>query len=130
MKTLIKYLLKFHRETLMTEIIADYFNLIPQKITDEAISILKEKRPRIDKWIAFQALTLQRRMVNDPKNPQITFGMLLQLKLISHMISGGQTLQEEVENTQPSSGAQEERERKEELQKSIEGARAFKNKKK
>lgn len=129
MKYLIKYLLRFHRETILTEIVGDYFNDIPKKVSDEAVTILEEKRQRVDKWVAFQAFHLQRRVVHDPAKAQVIFGMLLQLKLMSHMISGGKSIPDEVEGTQPASSAQAEREKQEALDKAMQGVAAFGKKK-
>lgn len=126
MKFLLKYLLTFHKSQLIEAIITDYFGSIPSNVSDPAIYILQEKRTSIDKWIAFQSFVLQRKMVNDPKNTQVLYGMLVQLKLMSHMIaSGGPALPENVEGTKPASVAQSAREKEESLQKHIEGAETF-----
>lgn len=129
MKWLIRYILKFHRETLLNEIVSDYFGSIPVKVSDEAISVLSEKRVRVEKWIAYQSLHLQRRMVNEPKNADVLFGMLLQAKLMNHMITGVKSIPEELEGTISMNQAKEEA-RKIEHEKAIAGAAAFKDKKK
>lgn len=129
MKYLIKYLLKFHRETFLDVVVADYFESIPQKVTEEAMTVLKEKRPKIDKWIAYQSFYLQRRMVHEPEKAPTLFGMLLQLKLMSRMIAGSTPTTDDTDYV-PVSKVREEKEREAELAKHREGVEAFKKGKK
>lgn len=125
MKFLIKYLLKFHRGVVLDAVVSDYFGEIPRKVTDNAITILDEKRVRVEQWLQYQAFHLQRQMVSDPAKAEVIFGMLLQLKIWSHMISHGRALPEQAEGTKPASAAEKDRERREDLAKALEGAKTF-----
>lgn len=125
MKFLIKYLLKFHREIVLNEVVHDYFGEIPNKVTDPAITILDEKKQAIARWIQYQAFHLQRRMVQDPAKAQILFGMMLELKIMNQMLTGGRTIIQDTEGIAPASKAEEERERREQLEKDLQGAATF-----
>jgi len=130
MERLIKYVLKFHREKVLNAVILDYFGSIPTNVSEPAIGFLEEKRNAIDKWLIYQSYVLQRRMVHDPKNAQVIFGMLLELKLMKQMIAAGKELPPEVEGTKTVGQVRKEREEREaeaakELEEALKGAKEF-----
>lgn len=115
-----------HRERFLDFAVADFYEAIPKKVSEPAITILEEKRKLIDDWILFQAYAIQRRIPRSSKGVDTTFGMLLQLRLMRHMISGGSlTMTEAEEGLLPASKAREDREREEEKRKASEGVEAF-----
>lgn len=130
MKQILKLLWKFHREKFLDFAVAEFYENIPKKIVEPALTILSEKRQKVDQLFLYQTYILQRRIARTPKEVDMIFGMLANIKLTQHMISGGKGIPEEGEDVQPASRAQEERERKEELEKAIEGVKAFQKKRK
>lgn len=126
MKTLLKLLFRFHRETLSEFLVSDFFGDIPAKVTNNAVAILSEKRNQVDKWMAFQAFHLQRRLIRDPKNGLVIYGMLLQLQIMQTMLSSGPIKPEAEEDLLPASRADSDRQAQEDLNTALEGVEKFK----
>lgn len=125
MNYLLKLIYKFHREKFLDFAVAEFYENIPKRVTDAAITILEDKRKSVDDWILFQAYVLQRRVASNMKAVDTTFGMLLQLKLMQHMISGGRISTPDAEGTIPASAAQRDREIREELDSALQGVKHF-----
>ena len=66
--------------------VESFYSGIPQDISVSAIEVLNERRVKLEKWLLYQAYTLQRRIPGNPKANDMLFGMLLQIKLIMHML--------------------------------------------
>lgn len=129
MKYLIKLIYKFHRETVLNEVVADFYKEVPKEISEPAVSILKDKRRVIDNWIAYQAFVLQRRIATNKKGIDTVFGMLVQLRVMKHLISGGVVLPEKADGAISIKKAKELQESKKKLDEILEGVKTFKNKK-
>jgi len=107
--------------------VEDFYGQIPTKVSDTAVSILSEKRNKVDQWFLYQAFVLQRRLVNNPKDASMIMGMLFQIKIMRHMLSGNEFQGDTPTDTLPASTAVENRKKIDEENKRIlEGISKFK----
>ena len=59
---------------------------IPEKITDDAITILAKQKEKITKWLYFQAYTISRKDVSDIGNIERKHGILIEIKSLIHLL--------------------------------------------
>lgn len=128
MKKLNRILFDLNKNEFLDYVVEDLFKSIPNKVSDNAISVLNEQRTKIDKWFLWQAFVLQRRLVNNPTEAATIMGMLLQIKVMMHMLSEGVVSDELAPDTSPASKAAADRRRKdaEDHKKEMDGVDAFK----
>lgn len=128
MKKLNRILFDLNKNEFFDYAVEDLFGSIPARVSDNAISILSEQRTKVDKWFLWQAFVLQRRLVNNPTEAAAIMGMLLQIKVMMHMLSGGIVSEELAPDTSPAAKAMADRIKKEaeEHEKELKGVDAFK----
>lgn len=129
MKKLNRILFDLNKSEFFEYAIEDLFGSVPNKVSDNGVSVLREQRTKVEKWFMWQAFVLQRRLVNNPKDATMIMGMLLQIKVMLHMLAGGTVTDELAPDTSPAAKAAADRLRKETEAhaKELEGITAFKN---
>lgn len=130
MNYILGLLWKFHRETFLEMAVKELYADIPSKVEDPAITILSEKRDKVEKLLLFMAHGIQRRIAKTPREVDAMFGMLMNITILRFMIGKGKGVPEVAENTKPASAAQSAREIAEDLEKSLKGVEEFKKGKK
>lgn len=130
MKHLLRLLFRTYKAQIIDLVIEDLYEQVPSKISQPAFTILAEQQTKITKWLLWQAFTLQRRMVNNPKEAALIMGMLLQIKVTLHMVIGGSTIDEIAPDTVSAEKAKtdriaREKDDAERLKASVAGAAAF-----
>lgn len=86
MKTLLKFIFRLYRRDILDLAVAEFFHDIPTDIREPAITLMAEHRMKLDKLFLYQAFLLQRRIATSPKQVDLLFGMLLQVKLMRHVL--------------------------------------------
>jgi hypothetical protein len=87
----------FLKDLMVEELLAD----VPKALTDQSIEILGEKRVKFTKWLTYQAYWLHRRNVSDVASKDKTYGMLLQIKAMMHLIQGTRAIDDESIGSKP-----------------------------
>ena len=105
--------------------VAELYEDIPTSISAPVLTFVAEKRQKLERLMYFQAYYLQRRIAKVPKEADVIFGMLIQIKLFLHSVSN-EKVSNIPEDTLPSSHAEESRQAKEALDKALEGVETFK----
>lgn len=109
MKKLLKLLFLANKAFFMELMVEDLYGEIPLKVSDPGITILREQITKMDRWFRYQSLALSRRMVNNPKEAGVIMGMLLQVKVMMWMLSGGQVTDELAPDTSSAEKAAQDR---------------------
>lgn len=89
---------------------------VPEKMTDEAVTILAKQRDKITKWLYFQANAISRRDISDIGNIERKHGILIQIKSLIHLL--GKAKEDIIEH--PTMGELKPIEKIEDLQKGVE----------
>lgn len=125
-KTLLKFLYKRYRGTFLDFAVEEFYGSMPKSMTEPVLTILAEKRPKLDQFLLYQAFLVQRRIAKTRKEVDTFMGMLLQIKLFMHFISTSSAVPEEIDGAKPMAKFLEEREKIEkERSEAIEGAKKF-----
>lgn len=128
MKKILLFIYKRFPTYFQEFIIADFLEGVPEKMMDQAIEVLAEKRTKVERALYFQAYHIQRRMVADKDKADIFFGYLLQIKVMLALLAGSSASEEH-----PRLGAgtisMEESKRREKLEENLKGVEDFKNRK-
>lgn len=127
---LLRFLFKTNKKFFLDLTLEDLYGQIPKQVSDPGIAVLLEQKSKFDRLFMWQAYVLQRRMVFNPKEGEMLMGMLIQIKMFSHMIAGGVATTEESAGVSSAAKAAEDRKRREEveLESAITGVENFINK--
>ena len=127
MRFLIKLLYKKYRTDFLDLMVQDLLEDVPENVSEPALSILGDKKQKVEKFLLFQAAILQRRLAKNPKDAERNLGMLTQIKLWIYLLDKLKV----PENTENTEGLKtiSEYKKDEQLKKELEVVKAFKDRK-
>lgn len=127
MRHLLRYLFKTYRQFFYDLILEDLYGQIPKNISDPGISVLAADRAKVDRWLMWQALVLQRRLLHNPQEANPIMGMLLQIKMTSFILSGNIIVDNKIDGLTPAAKARADREKAQTvtLESAVEGVGRF-----
>lgn len=115
---MIRFLYRIFRTRFQDLMVEEFLYSIPDRVTDPALTMLKDHRHKVERLINYQAYHLHRRMVADRKNSERYQGMLIQLALFMAMIN--QRVEQKREESAPQDDGW--------FQKAMDGLTTFKKK--
>lgn len=130
MRFLIKLLYKKYRTDFLDLMVQDLLEDIPENISEPALSILGEKKRKIERFLLFQASILQRRLAKNPKDAERNLGMLVQIKLWIYLLDKLKVPNNTEKTEDVKTVAQYQREQQEKLDKENKVIEAFKQRRK
>lgn len=132
MKHIRRVMFEANRQEFYEFAIKDLYGDIPKKISDPGLRVMQDQKDKFDDWLKWQAFVLQQRMMHKPGEAQLIMGMLVQIKMLSFMLSGSTIQDTKMAGLTPAAEARQAREREEAemLDKAIEGVGRFKKREK
>lgn len=127
MKKLLRILFETHKKVFLEFAVEDLFGQIPSKVSDPGVTVLMDQRAKVEKWFMWMAYVLQRRMLNSPNEAEMIHGMLVQIKMMAHIIGASTVADPTTDGIKPAAKAKADREAKEaeDLNKAQQGIDAF-----
>lgn len=129
MKPILSLLYKLNKNAVLDIVAKDFYGEIPKDVAEPAIILLKEQKTIVKRFFFYQAFLVQRRIAKTKDETHSLFGMLIQIKLALHALERGIFVPENSDGTKPAAFADEERKKRESLEKDLEGVEKFKTKK-
>lgn len=124
-KKILRFVFNLYRDDFLDFAVEDLYKNIPRHISDQGIELIVEKKKQVEHWFLYQAFFLQRRIPKSKKGVDITFGMLLQIKLMLHMIGKHEVRGDEITMTEYKKQKDAEKAKNDELDKHIKDVNSF-----
>jgi hypothetical protein len=127
MKHILRVLFETHKGTFLQFMVEDLYKSIPKTVSDPGVLAFADQKSNVDRWFMWMAHVLQRRLISNPKEGETIYGMLVQIKMMSHMLSGAAATTEASEGAKPAEKARADRESRERktLEEALQGVGRF-----